>query len=110
MMLLRLILFLVLAVIVGRAFWRLVDGIVAGVSGRPLDGSQTVAQHGVQMVRDPICGTFLLPDRALVLSVGRNRVFFCSDACRDKYRSRPSTGSGSPRGTSRGGPVEGRTA
>src|SRR6185295_14705210 len=107
-MLLRLILFLVLAIIVGRAFWRLVDGIVAGVSGRPLDGSQTVAQQRVQMVRDPVCGTFLLPDRALVVSVGGTRVFFCSDTCRDKYRS--STGSGSPRGTSRDGPVGGRTA
>jgi uncharacterized protein len=109
-MLLRLILFLVLAIIVGRAFWRLVDGIVAGMSGRPLDGSHTVAQHGVQMVRDPVCGTFLLPDRALVLSVDGHRVFFCSDACRDKFRARPSTGSGSPRGSSRGGPVQGRTA
>ena len=107
---LRLILFLVLGIIVARAFWRLVDGIVAGVSGRPLDGSSKVAQHGVQMVRDPICGTFLLPDRALVLSVGGTRLFFCSDACRDKYRARPSTGAGSPRGTSRGGPVAGRTA
>jgi YHS domain-containing protein len=107
---LRLILFLVLGIIVARAFWRLVDGIVAGVAGRPLDGSRKVAQHGVQMVRDPVCGTFLLPDRALMLSVGGNRVFFCSDACRDKYRARPSTGSGSPSGTSRGGPVAGRTA
>ena len=106
---LRLILFLVLGIIVARAFWRLVDGIVAGVSGRPLDGSRHVAQR-VQMVRDPVCGTFLVPDRALVLSVGGNRVFFCSDACRDKYRARPSTGAGSPRGTSRGGPVAGRTA
>jgi len=84
---LRLILFLVLAIIVGRAFWRLVDGIVAGVSGRPLDGSKTVAQQRVQMVRDPVCGTFLLPDRALVLSVRGKPVFFCSDACRDKYRA-----------------------
>ena len=106
---LRLILFLVLGIIVARAFWRLVDGIVAGVSGRPLDGSRNVAQHRVQMVRDPVCGTFILPDRALVLSVGGSRVFFCSDACRDKYRARPSRGSGSPRGTSRGGPVQGRT-
>ena len=103
---LRLILFLVLGIIVARAFWRFAGGIVAGVSGRPLDGSSKVAQHGVQMVRDPVCGTFLLPDRALVLSVGGNRVFFCSDACRDKYRARPSTRSarsgstGSSRGPS----------
>jgi len=31
-------------------------------------------------------------------------VFFCSDACRDKYQARPSAGSGRPE------PVEGRTA
>ena len=86
-MLLRLILFLVLAIIVGRAFWRLVDGIVAGVSGRPLDGSREVAHHGVQMVRDPVCGTFVLPDHALTVTDGRARFFFCSSACRDKYRA-----------------------
>jgi YHS domain-containing protein len=87
-MLLRLILFLVLGIFVARAFWRLVDGIVAGVSGRPLGRSTDVPQQSVQMVRDPICGTFLLPERAVMLSDGRTRVFFCSNACRDKYRGR----------------------
>ena len=87
-MLLRLLLFLILGIIVARAFWRLVDGIVAGVSGRPDAGSGHVPRQGVHMVRDPVCGTFLLPDRALVLGDGRSRVFFCSDTCRDKYRAR----------------------
>ena len=87
-MLLRLILFLVLGIFVARAFWRLVDGIVAGVSGRPLGGSSDVPQQSVQMVRDPVCGTFLLPERAVMLSDGRTRVFFCSNACRDQYRGR----------------------
>ena len=85
---LRPILFLILAIIVARAFWRLIDGIVAGASGPPGGGSRQVPQQGVQMVRDPICGTFLLPDRAVLLTDGRTRVFFCSDACRDKYRAR----------------------
>jgi hypothetical protein len=40
------------------------------------------------MVRDPICGTFVLPDRAVSLTDGRQRVFFCSTACRDTYRER----------------------
>jgi YHS domain-containing protein len=114
-MLLRLILFVVLAVFVARAFWRLVDGIVAGVAGRPLGGAGGVPQR-VQMVRDPVCGTFLLPERAVMLSDGRTRLFFCSDACRDKYRLRPSTDpgrpdstdTGSPRAASTGKPVEGR--
>ena len=103
-MMLRLALFLVLAIVVARAFWRVFDGIVEAASGRPPKGQ--VPDRGVQMVRDPVCGTFLLPDRAVMLADGRNRVFFCSDACRDRYRSRPSTGSGRPDPS----PVEGRTA
>jgi len=91
-MILRLALFIVLGIIVARAFWRLVDGIVEGVSGRPKGSGGRVPTRGVQMVRDPVCGTFVLPDHALTIVDGRSRVFFCSGACRDKYR--PSTGSG----------------
>jgi hypothetical protein len=90
-MMLRLALFIVLGIIVARAFWRLVDGILEGVSGRPQGGGKVPAR-GVQMVRDPVCGTFVLPDHALTIVDGRSRVFFCSGACRDKYR--PATGSG----------------
>jgi hypothetical protein len=92
-MMLRLALFIVLGIIVARAFWRLVDGIVEGVSG-PLRGGGKVPARGVQMVRDPVCGTFVLPDHALTIVDGRSSVSFCSSACRDKYR--PSTGSGHP--------------
>ena len=91
-MILRLALFIVLGIIVARAFWRLVDGIVEGVSGRPKGGRGRVPTRGVQMVRDPVCGTFVLPDHALTIVDGRSRVFFCSAACRDKYcRSAGST-------------------
>jgi uncharacterized protein len=86
-MMLRLALFIVLGIIVARAFWRLVDGIVEGVSGRPKRGPGQEPTRGVQMVRDPVCGTFLLPDHALTIVDGRSRVFFCSGACRDKYRA-----------------------
>jgi uncharacterized protein len=79
----RLVLFLVLSIFVARAFWRLVDGIVTGVTGgRP---RSEMPQRGVQMVRDPVCGTFLLPDRAVTIADGRTRVYFCSNTCRDKY-------------------------
>ena len=83
---LRLALFLVFAILGARALWRLVDGIIEGVAGpRP---SVRAPQRGVSMARDPICGTFVLPDRAVTLVDGRSRLFFCSDACRDKYRAR----------------------
>jgi uncharacterized protein len=95
-MLFRLALFIVLAVFVARAFWRLVDGIVEGVNGRPARGRTPAATRGVQMVRDPVCGTFVLPDHSLMLADGGHDVFFCSAACRDKYRSR---GSGRPDGS-----------
>ena len=87
-MLLRLVLFVVLGIIIARAFWRLVDGIVEGIRGRTPRGGGQVPSRGVQMVRDPVCGTFVLPDHALTIVEGRARVFFCSDACRAKYQAR----------------------
>jgi YHS domain-containing protein len=56
------------------------------------------------MVRDPVCGTFVVPERAVTIADGRTTVSFCSEACRDKYRARPSTRPGRPE------PVEGRRA
>jgi uncharacterized protein len=81
----RLVLFIALAVFVARAFWRFVDGIVAGVRGGEGGG---VPARGVQMVRDPVCGTFVLPDHAVSIADGRGRVYFCSARCRDAYRAR----------------------
>jgi uncharacterized protein len=83
-MLLRVALFIILAFFVARAFWRLLDGIVEGASGGSR-GSR-VPQRGVQMVRDPVCGTFVIADNAVTLMDGRRPVYFCSDTCRDKYR------------------------
>jgi YHS domain-containing protein len=82
----RYLLITLLVMLAARAVWRLVEGIVEGVTGaRPGRG---VPRHGVQMLRDPVCGTFVVPDRAVSLSEGRQRVYFCSNACREKYRAR----------------------
>jgi hypothetical protein len=86
---LRLALVLILFVFIARAFWRIVDGVIDGLAGKPRTSAppdRTGA--GIQMVRDPVCGTFLLPDRALTIIDGRQRLFFCSAACRDTYRTR----------------------
>jgi YHS domain-containing protein len=40
------------------------------------------------MVRDPICGTYVVPERAVSIRDGRQAVYFCSEACRDKYRAK----------------------
>jgi len=79
----RLILFVVLAIIVARAFWRFVDGITQGLRG---GRRGSVPQRGVAMARDPVCGTFVVPDHTLSLPARDGRVFFCSAACRDRYQ------------------------
>ena len=82
----RFVLLLVLCMFLARIFWRSVDAFIEGATGRSRPGR--APQRGMAMVRDPICGTFVLPDRALMLVDGRSRLFFCSEACRDKYRAR----------------------
>jgi YHS domain-containing protein len=83
---LRLVLLIVLFIVVARVFWRFVDNIVAAANGQPGDGSRT-PQQGVAMARDPVCGTFVLPDRAVSIVDGNARVYFCSAACREKFRA-----------------------
>jgi hypothetical protein len=47
-----------------------------------------VTGRSTQLVRDPVCGTWVLPKDDLSLTDGRQHLFFCSVACRDHYRSR----------------------
>jgi hypothetical protein len=82
---LRLALLLILIIFVARAFWRVVDGMIDGLSGR---AGRRPSQGTARMVRDPVCGTFVVADRAIALEDGSERVWFCSAACRDKYRAR----------------------
>lgn len=85
-MLVRYILIFLLVAFLARALWRLLAGFIEGVTGTP-PGAR-VPQRGVQMVRDPVCGTFVVPGRAVMLVEGAERVHFCSDRCRDQYRAR----------------------
>ena len=82
---LRVVLLLVLSIVISRMFWRIVRSFNEGVAGGRRESGGP--PRGVAMVRDPVCGTFVVPERAVALVHGRSRVFFCSDACRDKYRT-----------------------
>jgi YHS domain-containing protein len=105
-MILRLVLLPILYLLIVRALWRLIGGVVEGATGRAPDG---VAARGVQMARDPVCGTFVVPSRAVVVSEGRTQLFFCSTLCRDKYLAQSSSTSGRADAAS-GSRVGGRTA
>jgi uncharacterized protein len=84
------LLLLILAVVVARAGWRIIDGVMEGLSGRSARGpdGRHVPAHGIQMVRDPVCGTYVIPARAITLADGSRRVYFCSTNCRDRYRAK----------------------
>jgi YHS domain-containing protein len=84
---------LVLLLVTVRALWRLLSGVMTGMKHRrpsaastSSTSSQSAPEHGVQMARDPVCGTFVVPDRAVSLADGTSRVYFCSTSCRDRYR------------------------
>jgi len=85
-MMARVLLFFVLFMLLVRALSQLWKGLVQGIQGP--QGRPSVPTRGVQMVRDPVCGTFVVPDRAVTLSVGREQLYFCSASCRDAYRAR----------------------
>ena len=78
---------LLLLLVTVRAIWRLVGGVAAGMKARP-PRRHDAPPSGVQMARDPVCGTFVVPERSVSLLVGHERVYFCSTACRDQYRAR----------------------
>ena len=76
-----------------RAIWKLLRGsLKVGVSSGPADPRQAPPQappaEGVHMEKDPVCGTYVVPDRSVSLSIGRQTMYFCSTACRDKYQAK----------------------
>jgi YHS domain-containing protein len=80
----RILLIGILILLIARAFWRLVDGIIETAGGKPKPPRGTPS--GVTLVRDPVCGTHLPPSRALTLSTPSGPQYFCSEACRERFR------------------------
>ena len=87
---LRIALIFVLITLLGRAFWQFVDGLVEGATGGrlPQRRGRPAGDQSIQMARDPVCGTFVVRERAVVVADGTRRVYFCSTACRDRYRAK----------------------
>lgn len=75
------ILRLILIIIIVRAIWRLVAGVLDGMEPRVRTGPT----KQMPLVRDPVCGTFVVPSKALVVGAGSSAKYFCSTRCRDEY-------------------------
>ena len=83
---LRILLLGLLLMLIAHAFWRLVDGVIAGAGGQTRRGRSK--SPAMKLVRDPVCGTFVAPSAALSLPAGGRTHYFCSEECRNKFGKR----------------------
>jgi YHS domain-containing protein len=78
---------LMLVSFVVRAVLRLARGIAQGLRAP----AAPQPPPSVPLVRDPVCGTYVVPSSALSAGSGAQTKFFCSENCRRAYglRERP---------------------
>jgi len=93
----RFILLFVLFLVIARTFWRFIDAVLRGVAGSPaagggrsgrFDSAQGKAQSAVKMSQCPVCGTYVVPGKAISIVSGGSPVYFDSEKCRAEYQSR----------------------
>ena len=85
----RLLLLFVLFVVIARTFWRFVDGVVRGASGpAPQGGRRAGPPAAVKMQQCPVCGTYVVPGKAISIVSGGSPIYFDSEKCRAEYQSR----------------------
>ena len=76
-LLLKILLFLILL----RLIWRFARGVLEGYA--PQGRTKSVG-----LVRDPVCGVFVVPSQALTAVANGETKFFCSEKCRTEYGRR----------------------
>lgn len=85
----RLILLFILILAAARFFWKLVEVLLRGAMG---PAAQTSRRGGaptpVKMQPCPVCGTYVVPGKAISAVSNGAPVYFCSDKCRAEYQSR----------------------
>jgi YHS domain-containing protein len=80
----RFLLLALLVLIALRVLWRVLGGVFEGL-GYQRPGS---SPPSVGLVRDPVCGTFIVPSKALTSGSGSDTRYFCSEKCRRDYAGR----------------------
>jgi len=85
----RFLLLFVLFVVIARVFWRFIDGVVRGASGpAPQGGRSGGPPASVKMTQCPVCGTYVVPGKAISLVSGGSAVYFDTEKCRAEFQSR----------------------
>jgi YHS domain-containing protein len=80
----RLILWAILLVIIVRSLSRLLHGVLEGAGYT----REPTPQRSVGLVRDPVCGVFVVPGKSLSDGTGSATRYFCSEDCRRKWIKR----------------------
>lgn len=75
---------LLVILLVVRLVLRFVGGLMQGLRGTPSPPRVDTPRNPVPLVKDPVCGTYLPKDRAIV-GGGSPPVYFCSETCRRRY-------------------------
>ena len=83
-LLISVVLISVLRMVIGAAT-KAFGGLFSSPAQRRASAASTGAHKGGELKRDPVCGTYILPDTAVTKTVGGEVVYFCSPACRDKH-------------------------
>ena len=77
----KVLLWIILIVLLVRSLSRLVRGVLEGAGyRRGID-----APGAVGLVKDPVCGVFVVPGRALTAGSGKSVKYFCSEKCRRQW-------------------------
>ena len=80
--LLRAALFLVLIAVIVRSAYRFLEGVIEGATGTAAASRRQVSGH---MVKDPVCGTYVVQSRALTAMRGQQTAWFCSPECQQAW-------------------------
>ena len=68
-----------------RAVWRLLQGVAQGATSGGTTGQRRSGPPALKLARDPVCGTFVVPGKAVEFARGGETMYFCSDACRRRF-------------------------
>ena len=80
---LRIVLIGLLLIFIARLFWRVVDRIIEGTTGK----QKPEIKSGMKLMRDPVCGTHVVAGTSLSFTTSGSTYYFCSEKCRNEYRN-----------------------
>jgi hypothetical protein len=86
----RFLLLLALFVVIARVFWRFFDAMVRGASASASQGGarRSGAATAVKMSQCPVCGTYVVPGKAISIVTDGAPVYFDTEKCRVEFQSR----------------------